>query len=71
MTDDELVAYARGYLDGYARGELDAMTSPPDPEEWRAIVQRWRTVSEHSFARLMWDRAVKAGDDPTPYDPDG
>lgn len=68
MTDDELIAYARGWLDGYDRGELHTMTDPPDPEEWRATVQRWRTVSERALARLMWDRAVKAGDDPTPYE---
>lgn len=64
MTPDEVIAYGRGYLDGYARGELHAMTEPPDPDEWRATVQQWRAESERSLARLMWDAAVRRGETP-------
>lgn len=71
LTPGELIAYGRGYLDGYARAELHTMQQPLDPDGWRAAVQRWRAESERSFARLMWDRAVKAGDDPTPYEHEG
>lgn len=67
MTDDELAAYARGYLDGWHRCEQE-MATAADPEGWAAAVRRWRIESETALHRKLWDAAVRRGENPTPHE---
>lgn len=62
MTPAELVAYARGYVDGWNRGD--------DNAEWRDHTEQIREALRRSEAaghRRAWDQAVLRGENPTPF----
>jgi hypothetical protein len=61
MTDDELTAYARGYVDGWERSdvlaELDGRDAPP--------VDLGVSAIERGMWRNAWRQLVLAGENPT------
>lgn len=66
MSPEELIAYARGYVDGWNRSDANA--------EWRdhtAEIQEAMRLSEAAGRRRAWDEAVRRGENPTPWTPEG
>ena len=62
MTDDELVAWASGYVSGWDRSDVLAET-----EERPAPARRWSVRDlERAGRRRLWDQMVLAGEYPDP-----